>query len=93
MSPVESSNNCMIPSACLRFYDIFDRSHKSPVSWLTILFAAGMGVGQLFWGKAEPLYRNSLHAPGFTFERFHLMLTFQGKDKIPRAGPLYTKNV
>jgi len=25
------------------------------ISWLTMLFAAGMGVGLLFWGTAEPL--------------------------------------
>ena len=27
----------------------------STISWLTMLFAAGMGVGLLFWGTAEPL--------------------------------------
>ncbi len=27
----------------------------STVSWLTMLFAAGMGVGLLYWGTAEPL--------------------------------------
>lgn len=27
----------------------------SLVSWLTMLFAAGMGVGLLYWGTAEPL--------------------------------------
>jgi glycine betaine transporter len=27
----------------------------STISWLTMLFAAGMGVGLLFWGSAEPL--------------------------------------
>ncbi|MBK1698430.1 BCCT family transporter [Rhodovibrio salinarum] len=45
------------------------RSDESPEfstpSWLSMLFAAGMGVGLLFWGVAEPV----LHfdgAPGYT---------------------------
>ena len=32
-----------------------DRPEFSTVSWLTMLFAAGMGVGLLYWGTAEPL--------------------------------------
>jgi len=32
-----------------------DRPEFSTISWLTMLFAAGMGVGLLFWGTAEPL--------------------------------------
>jgi len=32
-----------------------DRPEFSTLSWLTMLFAAGMGVGLLFWGSAEPL--------------------------------------
>jgi glycine betaine transporter len=32
-----------------------DAPEFSTVSWLTMLFAAGMGVGLLFWGTAEPL--------------------------------------
>jgi len=32
-----------------------DRPEFSTVSWLTMLFAAGMGVGLLFWAVAEPL--------------------------------------
>ena len=32
-----------------------DRPEFSTISWLTMLFAAGMGVGLLFWGSAEPL--------------------------------------
>lgn len=33
------------------------------ISWLSMLFAAGMGVGLLFWGVAEPL-THFLGAPG-----------------------------
>lgn len=37
----------------------------STVSWLAMLFAAGMGIGLVFWGPAEPLaYFNSV-PPGF----------------------------
>ena len=32
-----------------------DLPEFSTLSWLTMLFAAGMGVGLLYWGTAEPL--------------------------------------
>jgi glycine betaine transporter len=32
-----------------------EKPEFSTVSWLCMLFAAGMGVGLLFWGSAEPL--------------------------------------
>ncbi|MEM7404770.1 MAG: BCCT family transporter [Pseudomonadota bacterium] len=32
-----------------------DEPEFGTVSWLTMLFAAGMGVGLLFWGTAEPV--------------------------------------
>jgi glycine betaine transporter len=32
-----------------------DEPEFSTVSWLTMLFAAGMGVGLLYWGTAEPI--------------------------------------
>ena len=32
-----------------------DRPEFSTFSWLAMLFAAGMGVGLLFWGVAEPM--------------------------------------
>ncbi len=32
-----------------------DEPEFSTVSWLTMLFSAGMGVGLLYWGTAEPL--------------------------------------
>lgn len=43
-----------------RFGDIVlgdpeDRPEFSDVSWYSMLFSAGMGVGILFWGAAEPL--------------------------------------
>ncbi|MEL6198160.1 MAG: BCCT family transporter, partial [Pseudomonadota bacterium] len=46
--------------AFLRYGDIRlgaddDRPEFSTVSWIAMLFAAGMGVGLLFWAVAEPL--------------------------------------
>jgi len=32
----------------------------STVSWISMLFAGGMGAGLLFWGAAEPLYHYNL---------------------------------
>ena len=32
-----------------------DEPEFSTVNWLTMLFAAGMGVGLLYWGAAEPI--------------------------------------
>ena len=32
-----------------------DQPEFSTVSWLSMLFAAGMGVGLLYWGAAEPI--------------------------------------
>lgn len=32
-----------------------DRPEFSTLSWLAMLFSAGMGVGLLYWGSAEPL--------------------------------------
>jgi glycine betaine transporter len=32
-----------------------DEPEFSTLSWLTMLFAAGMGVGLLYWGAAEPI--------------------------------------
>lgn len=40
-----------------------ERPEFSTVSWLAMLFSAGMGVGILFWGVAEPI-THFLGAPG-----------------------------
>lgn len=39
----------------VRLGDDDDRPEYSLVSWFAMLFAAGMGVGLVFWGIAEPL--------------------------------------
>ncbi|MFD5224069.1 BCCT family transporter [Microbacterium sp. NPDC058342] len=40
----------------------------STVSWIAMLFSAGMGIGLLFWGPAEPLTYFTDVPPGFTAE-------------------------
>lgn len=40
----------------------------STVSWIAMLFSAGMGIGLLFWGPAEPLQYFLEVPPGFTSE-------------------------
>ncbi len=40
----------------------------STVSWIAMLFSAGMGIGLLFWGPAEPLGYFLDVPPGFTSE-------------------------
>lgn len=39
----------------VRLGDDHDRPEYSTVSWFAMLFAAGMGIGLVFWGVAEPL--------------------------------------
>jgi glycine betaine transporter len=45
-----------------------DEPEFSTPSWIAMLFAAGMGVGLLFWGAAEPVlhYMNAPGVPGQT---------------------------
>jgi choline/carnitine/betaine transport len=40
----------------------------STVSWIAMLFSAGMGIGLLFWGPAEPLAYFTDVPPGFDSE-------------------------
>ncbi len=35
-------------------------------TWFAMLFAAGMGIGLVFWGAAEPLWHLASPPPGFT---------------------------
>lgn len=39
----------------IRLGDDDERPEYSTVSWFAMLFAAGMGIGLVFWGVAEPL--------------------------------------
>ncbi|MFY7869974.1 MAG: BCCT family transporter, partial [Exiguobacterium sp.] len=40
-----------------------DRPEFSYLSWFAMLFSAGMGIGLIFWGAAEPLLH--FHSPPF----------------------------
>lgn len=39
-----------------------EEPHFSTISWLAMLFAAGMGAGLVFWGSTEPL-QHMMHPP------------------------------
>jgi glycine betaine transporter len=36
----------------------------SRASWMSMLFAAGMGIGLVFWGAAEPIRTSASHRKG-----------------------------
>lgn len=48
----------------LRLGQPSDRPEFTLVSWLAMLFAAGMGSGLLFWGAAEPVWHFLSPPPG-----------------------------
>jgi choline/glycine/proline betaine transport protein len=43
-----------------------DKPEFSTMSWFALLFAAGMGIGLVFWGVAEPLNHFASPRPGVT---------------------------
>ncbi|WP_247826683.1 BCCT family transporter [Arthrobacter antioxidans] len=43
-----------------------DKPEFSAMSWFALLFAAGMGIGLVFWGVAEPLNHFASPRPGVT---------------------------
>ena len=49
------------PYGQIRFGKQDEEPHYSRLAWLAMLFAAGMGMGLVFWGVAEPL--NHFHVP------------------------------
>ncbi|WP_123303657.1 BCCT family transporter [Bogoriella caseilytica] len=46
-----------------------DKPEFSLLSWFAMLFAAGMGIGLVFWGAAEPLEYFTSPRPGVNGER------------------------
>lgn len=40
-----------------------DKPEYSTVSWFAMLFSAGMGIGLVFWGAAEPLSHFATNPP------------------------------
>jgi len=48
----------------------------STISWLTMLFAAGMGVGLLYWGSAEPISHYLLISEKYPASKAALLALF-----------------
>ncbi len=51
------------PIGKIRLGDPGSRPEYSTVSWLAMLFSAGMGIGLVFYGAAEPLSHYAIQAP------------------------------
>jgi len=51
------------PVGKIRLGDPGSRPEYSTVSWIAMLFSAGMGIGLVFYGAAEPLSHYALQAP------------------------------
>src|SRR4028118_9847 len=59
-----------------------ERPEFSTVSWISMMFATGMGIGLIFWGVAEPL-SHLLTAP--------MGLEEDGSAEAGRLGTQYTR--
>jgi choline/carnitine/betaine transport len=44
--------------------EIDERPEFSTISWIAMMFSAGMGIGLMFWGVAEPLSHFAAPPPG-----------------------------
>ena len=61
----------VLPTGSIRIGGDEARPDFSTISWFAMLFAAGMGIGLMFWGVAEPAayftdwYGTPLNAPAF----------------------------
>ena len=51
------------PVGAIRLGKSTDRPDYSNVSWFAMLFSAGMGIGLVFWGAAEPLSHFAINSP------------------------------
>lgn len=51
------------PVGTIRLGDPTDRPKLSNTSWIAMLFSAGMGIGLVFWGAAEPLAHYAAASP------------------------------
>ncbi len=51
------------PAGKIRLGDPGSRPEYSTVSWIAMLFSAGMGIGLVFYGAAEPLSHYAINAP------------------------------
>lgn len=62
----------------IRLGEDTDRPTYSTWSWLAMLFSAGMGIGLLFWGVAEPVfhYTSPPSGDGSTAEAANIAMTY-----------------
>lgn len=51
------------PVGQIRLGDPDSKPEYSKISWISMLFSAGMGIGLVFWGAAEPLSHYAVSAP------------------------------
>lgn len=51
------------PVGQIRLGDPDCKPEYSKLSWISMLFSAGMGIGLVFWGAAEPLSHYAVSAP------------------------------
>lgn len=51
------------PIGQIRLGDPDSKPEYSKLSWIAMLFSAGMGIGLVFWGAAEPLSHYAVSAP------------------------------
>lgn len=51
------------PVGAIRLGKREDRPEYSNASWFAMLFSAGMGIGLVFWGAAEPLSHFAISSP------------------------------
>jgi glycine betaine transporter len=51
------------PVGRIRLGDPDSKPEYSKLSWIAMLFSAGMGIGLVFWGAAEPLSHYAVSAP------------------------------
>ncbi len=51
------------PIGQIRLGDPDSKPEHSKFSWIAMLFSAGMGIGLVFWGAAEPLSHYAVSAP------------------------------
>jgi len=62
------------PMGKIRLGDPDSRPEYSTISWIAMLFSAGMGIGLVFYGAAEPLSHYAVQAPeaeSFSREALH----------------------
>lgn len=73
------------PLGRIRLGGIGAKTEFSNISWFSMLFAAGMGIGLMFWGVAEPL----AYASGWYFTPLNAEAGTEEARHIAMAATLY----